>query len=162
MDIYIYLVIIFVVTGFGLVVRRNKAIQQYTNKQDNYLISAPKSYKIVSLALLTCHIVGTIAGYHFSSNDSEDTLIIIILVMVPLFICISFLAIWFNIKQVRIMNKTIIYINIIGQRKEYHICDLSYSLKGEGIIIFSGKKRVFRLNFLWKNIDKLLDIIEVN
>lgn len=162
MDIYIYLVIIFLVTGFGLMVRRNKAIQQRTNKQDGYLISAPKSYKIVSLALLTCHIVGTIVGYHFSSNNSEDTLIIIILVMFPLFICISFFAIWFNIKQVRIMNKTIIYRNTIGRRKEYHICDVSYSLKGEGIIIFSGKKRVFRLNFLWQNIDKLLDIIEVN
>lgn len=159
MNIYINVIVIITVIVIGFIVGNNISLLKKSIVKKQKIITAPESYKIVSVVLIFGHALTAVLIILFSKNSTEDIDFTLIFVMFPTFIGIIFLSLWFNMKQVEIKSSTIIYRNMFGISLEYQLTDLTLRISRERIKIFHHDKIICSINFLWENIQILTEII---
>jgi hypothetical protein len=159
MNIYINVIVIITVIVIGFIVGKNKSVLKKSTVTKQNIITAPKSYKIVSFVLIFCHILTTVLIILFSNNSTEDIDFTLMFVMFPTFIGIILLSLWFNMKQIEIKNSTMVYRNMFGVSQEYQLSSLTMRISRERIKIFHHDKIICSINFLWENIQTLIYIL---
>ncbi len=158
MNTFVIIITIFTTILFGLLVR-NSMFDKLDYFDNSKSIRAPKSYRIVSVILIFCHMFTSVLLIFFSSNSVEDIRFVAIYILFPIFAGVVLLSLWFNLKRVVFSEDLLVFYNMFGVKRTYYINNLSFSVGRERIKIYTEDKYVFSINYLWNNNQLLINTI---
>ncbi len=145
------LVFIIVIITIRIVYNRNKL----KNSVLEDVVNAPKEYKVATVISFFSFLVTTILVIFFINDVTIDDFVVLTLILVSLTIINGFVMLYFNFCKIEIKDNVLLYYNLFGKISEFDLNDLSKEIKGNSIVIYKKKNKLFRVSWMFNNTEIL-------